>query len=234
MARTSRWLVGSSSRSTSQSPMSNRARSTRRRWPPERVPTVAFQSTSSSSPAIMARTRGSPAHSYSGISPTTARLHGVRVAQIVALAEYAHRHAAGADDAALVHFHIARKHPQKRGFPIAVLAHDADASPLVHPEDSPRTPSSWGIPRSLFHNREETPPRPPFTLETAPNLRIAGPVRLSHLAPPPSREARFASQFDTPSIINHGSFQRLHPLNETSTEALREQNGLEMTKHRPG
>lgn len=38
MARTSRWLVGSSSRSTSQSPMSNRARSTRRRWPPERVP----------------------------------------------------------------------------------------------------------------------------------------------------------------------------------------------------
>ena len=73
MARTSRWLVGSSSMSTSQSPMSNRARSTRRRWPPERVPTVAFQSTSSSSPAIMARTRGSPAHSYSGISPTTAR-----------------------------------------------------------------------------------------------------------------------------------------------------------------
>ena len=73
MARTSRWLVGSSSMSTSQSPMSSRARSTRRRWPPERVPTVAFQSTSSRSPAIMARTRGSPAHSYSGRSPTTAR-----------------------------------------------------------------------------------------------------------------------------------------------------------------
>ena len=137
MARTSRWLVGSSSMSTSQSPMSSRARSTRRRWPPERVPTVAFQSTSSSSPAIMARTRGSPAHSYSGIVPHHGPLHGVRVAQIVALAEYAHRNAAGADDTAVVHFHIAREHSQKRGFPIAVLAHDADASPLVHPEGQP-------------------------------------------------------------------------------------------------
>ena len=34
MARTSKWFVGSSSASTSQSPMSSRARSTRRRCPP--------------------------------------------------------------------------------------------------------------------------------------------------------------------------------------------------------
>ena len=72
-----------------------------------------------------------------GDIPHHGPLHGVRVAQIVALAEYAHRNAAGADDTAVVHFHIARKHPQKRGFPIAVLARDADASPLVHPEGQP-------------------------------------------------------------------------------------------------
>ena len=73
MARTSRWLVGSSSASTSQSPMSRRTRSTRRRWPPESVPTRAFQGMSEASPAMMSRTRASPAHWYSGMSPTTAR-----------------------------------------------------------------------------------------------------------------------------------------------------------------
>ena len=73
MARTSRWFVGSSSASTSQSPMSSRARSTRRRCPPESVPTRASQGMSAASPAMMSRTRASPAHWYSGRSPTTAR-----------------------------------------------------------------------------------------------------------------------------------------------------------------
>ena len=72
MARMSRWLVGSSSMSTSQSPMSKRARSTRRRCPPDKSPTRPCQGISAASPEMMSRTRASPAHSYSGISPTTA------------------------------------------------------------------------------------------------------------------------------------------------------------------
>ena len=72
MARTSKWFVGSSSASTSQSPMSSRARSTRRRCPPESVPTGASQGMSRASPAMTSRTRASPAHAYSGTSPTSA------------------------------------------------------------------------------------------------------------------------------------------------------------------
>ena len=71
MATTSRWLVGSSSSNTSASAISTRARSTRRRWPPESVPTSAFQSKSPIMPSMMSRMRASDAHSYSGVSPTT-------------------------------------------------------------------------------------------------------------------------------------------------------------------
>ena len=53
--------------------MSRRTRSTRRRWPPESVPTFASQGISLARPAMMSRMRASPAHSYSGMSPTTAR-----------------------------------------------------------------------------------------------------------------------------------------------------------------
>ena len=73
MVRMSRWFVGSSSMSTSQSPISRRARSTRRRWPPESSPTAPSQGTSAMSPLMTWRTRGLEAHSYSGASPTTAR-----------------------------------------------------------------------------------------------------------------------------------------------------------------
>ena len=47
-----------------------------------------------------------PCAGHEAQAPHHGPLHGVRVAQIVALAEHAHRHASGADDAALVHFHI--------------------------------------------------------------------------------------------------------------------------------
>ena len=70
MARTSRWFVGSSSMTTSYSPTSKRARSTRRRCPPDNVPIGAFQGMSPAMPAMIERMRASPAHSYSGRSPT--------------------------------------------------------------------------------------------------------------------------------------------------------------------
>ena len=68
----SRWLVGSSIMSTSQLPINTRARSTRRRCPPDRLPTGASWSRSPTSSSKMPRMRASPAHSYSGRSPTMA------------------------------------------------------------------------------------------------------------------------------------------------------------------
>ena len=70
MPSTSRWLVGSSRKMTSQSPTSNLARATRRRWPPDRSPSRAVQGRSVSSPSITSRTFASPAHSCSSRWPT--------------------------------------------------------------------------------------------------------------------------------------------------------------------
>ena len=73
IASTSRWLVGSSSSSTSHSPASSPASATRRRCPPLSTVTGASQGMSSSRPRITSRTRASPAQTCSGVSPTTAR-----------------------------------------------------------------------------------------------------------------------------------------------------------------
>jgi hypothetical protein len=72
MPSTSRWLVGSSRKMTSQSPTSKAASATRRRWPPDRVPMTACQSKSERSPAMTSRIFASPAHTCSSMSPTTA------------------------------------------------------------------------------------------------------------------------------------------------------------------
>ena len=72
MACMSRWLVGSSMRMTSQVPTSTRAKSARRRWPPESSPTVPRRSMSAMSSSRMLRTLGSDAHTYSGSSPKMA------------------------------------------------------------------------------------------------------------------------------------------------------------------
>ena len=72
IASTSRWLVGSSSSSTSHSPASSAASATRRRWPPLSTVNGASQGMSASSPRITSRTRASPAQTCSGVSPTTA------------------------------------------------------------------------------------------------------------------------------------------------------------------
>ena len=72
IAPMSRWFVGSSIRITSHVPTSTRARSQRRRCPPESSPTLACQSTSPRSSSTTERTLGSDAHTYSGTSPTTA------------------------------------------------------------------------------------------------------------------------------------------------------------------
>ena len=72
MPSTSRWLVGSSRKTTSQSPTSRAARPTRRRWPPERLATCVCHGTSASRPPMTSRTRASPAHTCSSMPPTTA------------------------------------------------------------------------------------------------------------------------------------------------------------------
>ncbi len=69
-----------------------------------------------------------------GAVPYHSPLDRIFIAQAVGLAEHAHRHAARADNATVVHFHLAGKHPQKRGLPVAVLTHDTDAGALIYPE----------------------------------------------------------------------------------------------------
>ncbi len=71
MPSTSRWLVGSSRKMMSWSPMSSAARATRRRWPPDRSPTRASHGRSAMRPAITSRTLGSPAQTCSSMSPMT-------------------------------------------------------------------------------------------------------------------------------------------------------------------
>ena len=56
------------------------------------------------------------------------------IAQAVGLAEHAHRHTARADNATTIHFHLAGKHAEQRGFAVAVLTHDTDAGALIYPE----------------------------------------------------------------------------------------------------
>ncbi len=72
MPSTSRWLVGSSRKRMSWSPMRSFASATRRRWPPERFATSASHGTSEARPSITSRTSGLPAHSCSSMPPTMA------------------------------------------------------------------------------------------------------------------------------------------------------------------
>ena len=171
MARTSRWLVGSSSMSTSQSPMSSRARSTRRRWPPERVPTCRVPihileqprddgaNPRVAGPFVFGTVRPRrpaprcPRRARSSLWPSmptdTPRVRMTRPSSTST---------------------SPREHSQKRGLPIAVLAHDADAGPLVHPEG-----------QSLEHRlRGEFHPH----LFTTEKKRHEG--RLSHWRPRPT------------------------------------------------
>ena len=79
---TSRWLVGSSRHTMSAAAASTRASATRRRCPPDRVPTRAAGSMSARRPAWISRTAGSEAHSYSskpGCTASTTVSSGLRV-----------------------------------------------------------------------------------------------------------------------------------------------------------
>ena len=60
--------------------------------------------------------------------------HRIVVGKRVRLPEHAHANAARADYAALIRLDNARKQRKQRGFPVAVLADDADAVALVKPE----------------------------------------------------------------------------------------------------
>ena len=134
IASTSRWLVGSSSSRTSQSPVSSPASSTRRRCPPLSVPTGASQGTSASRPRITSRARASPAHTCSGVSPTTASLDRERVVEGVGLAEHAHPHPAADGDPAGVGLQPPGEHGEQGGLAVPVPAHDPDPVALVQPQ----------------------------------------------------------------------------------------------------
>ena len=130
----SRWLVGSSRAITSHSPMSNCASCTRRRWPPLNVETVASQSISETSPSTTSRTRASPAHWWSGWSPTSVQptvWPGSRMsAWLSALTRnplrWVTRPECGLD--------LAGEHAEQAGFAVPVSADDADPRAVVHPE----------------------------------------------------------------------------------------------------
>ena len=147
MARTSRWLVGSSSMSTSQSPMSSRARSTRRRWPPDSSPIRASQGMSSMSAWMISRVRGLAAHSWVGTSPHHLAAHRCGVVQRVALPQKAHRQRTARGDLAIVRLEL----PPRAGAAAWTCRRRCDpprrcGHPRPRPTSPSRTPCAWGTP----------------------------------------------------------------------------------------
>ena len=134
MPSMSRWLVGSSSAMTSQSPISNAANCTRRRCPPDSVAIGASQAMSATRPSTTSRILGVAGPLVLGLVADEFPTDGLRAVEGVGLVEDADPHAAAARHPAGIGHDSPGEQAQQAGLAVAVAADDSDAVAVVDPD----------------------------------------------------------------------------------------------------